>query len=992
MILNPLQAKPTIPADLWNNLYSWLPGIGSCTQNVCEISNFGTAFYILLVTILVVTTRETYLRFYKSNGGDVDGNSSEKGDDDINAAEDEMAETANTDHSFMSRLIGFRSETESEGKSESSAEEVTNSEGEEGSFGDSDGNTRSILARLYSLCSIGSKIEDEEEDNEEEPIVGDGQLRITPEFSDILDDEVAETLVDEDSTVSQDFSLDESHLPPHLDEGDHDPDAFLSRVERLHQRQIAPDEVEKDPAHYQVGDQHRRVLYAHKQPDVTQLAGLKSVVDDPTLHFDLTVHFHAQDKQSTLRSAKNLYNNLEASVGVESEGGSALTAGDKQRRKEKVREYRDHIKQHDERPVATSMYVSVHDEDEERLLEKVDELRDEFRTNSDIRLKTLERKQKKALVSASPIGLDTIHSDDPDLNPTHQMLGRSFGAIMAGMTQSRKFEPSGHEWGTHSVQGHPIVKDPFQSQRNYNMVVVGESGSGKSLNTKRMALATKAVREDTLIIMLDPLQGFMGMAEALDAEKVTIGGQQHLNPMEIRKPPKEHIESEAWDEDKDPLSAKVDDVMAFLQNFVAQQPGLEFGDESQLLRSLILEAYKEKGITHDVRTHDIESPTLKDVLRLADHAHENPAEWAKGPQEPETIREQASALGTILREFSEGGQYDNLAQPSEEDVFGDNDVIYLDLSQEEASGGGGTGVMGQLMFSLAYEKCKQYPGPAIYIVDEARYLFREADTLEYLAQRVRHSRHYDTSIRFITQEMDDFFEFDQAEGIVNNSSFQVIHQSADVDGWGDRFGLKEPHKQFVKTAATGTDKPYSQALVRFPEKDQWFPLTIRLGERMLAIADFDEQEDSYADLPGQGETAIEQSPIAREMVARIRNGTISHQDALEELLEEWERPLWEMLTEERAMEAINQISNGRHPRDVLYSQALDQVQWVIDSAGGDDISERLVERLKSTIQQQYAQSYGASAGDESTDSDLEVSQTHTPDEGDWAEEYAETDD
>jgi len=205
MILIPLQAKPTIPAELWNNLYSWLPGMGKCTQNVCEISNFGTAFYILLVTILVVTTRETYLRFYKSNGGDVDGISAEEGDDgdnDSSAAEDEMAETTNTDHSFMSRLIGFRSEYESDEKSESSAEEVTDSEREEGTFGESDGNTRSILARLYSLCSIGSDIEDEEEDNEEEPIVGDGQLRITPEFSDILDDEVAETLVDEDSKVS----------------------------------------------------------------------------------------------------------------------------------------------------------------------------------------------------------------------------------------------------------------------------------------------------------------------------------------------------------------------------------------------------------------------------------------------------------------------------------------------------------------------------------------------------------------------------------------------------------------------------------------------------------------------------------------------------------------------------------------------------------------------------------------------------------------------
>jgi len=926
MIL-PLKIMPYLPEGLWEVLFGWMPQAGECTASSCQIPPTGAAFYVFVGVLMLFGVREAYLRF----GG--------SGDSENGSSDDEPADA-----------------------------DGTSSDG--GGAAATDGGA--------------TETADEYEDV-------DG-LKITPEFDDILEDEAREHIRSEDASALSDpdgvATAAASSLPPHLEDEDIDPEEWLCQVSDLHRRQIAPSSVEKHPTHYRVGDQYRRVLFAHQFPDQTPIAGLTSIVEDPTLHFDLTVHFHANDRDRTLRAAKNLYNNLEASMGIEAEEGDELRASDKALRRKKVRDYRDRIKNDSERPCSVSLYVSVRDEDEEKLLQDVDEIRDEFRETADIRMKTLERKQEKALLSASPIGIDAVHNDDPDIDPTHKMLGGSFGAIMSSLTQSRKFEPTGHEWGLHSRQGHPIVKDPFESPRNYNMVVVGESGSGKSLNMKRMALATKASREDTLIIMLDPLQGFTGMAEALDAEKVTIGGKQNLNPMEIRKPSQEHLDSEAWDEDKDPLSAKIDDVMAFITNYVNTQPGLEFSDESQLLRSLILASYKEKGITHDVETHDNESPTLSDVLDLASHAKENPEKWAKGPQQPDDIVEQASSIGNILREFSEGGQYSHLTKSPEQDVFGDNDVIYLDLSQEESSGGSGTGIMGQLMFSLAYEKCKQYPGPAIYIIDEARFLFREADTLEFLGQRVRHSRHYDTSIRFITQEMDDFFEFPQAEGIVNNSSFEVIHQAPDVDTWGDRFDLKDPHKKFVKKAATGSDRNYSQALVRFPEEDQWYPLTITLGERMLAIADFDNQADRYEELPGRGPDVMERSPIVRELHARIRAKAHSHEDEIDELLADWEKPLWEMLTEDRAVAAMQAIDRGAHPRDAIYTEALDQVEWVIEKSGGDPVAGKVTDRLTNAIQERYAEDYT----DMEPEERLEEDETVPPEEDEpAAEEVAVSD-
>lgn len=809
---------------------------------------------------------------------------------------------------------------------------------------------------FFWRSNTGDRTEGKKESSEHDSIMDDHRvdengLSFTAEFNDLLNEETRQAITDPD------IDLGDIDLPPHFEDSDIDPEEFFCKIRRLHQRQIAPDTVEKGDTHYKVGENYRRVLYAHKLPDVTRPAGLREIIEDPSLHFDMMMHFHTLDQEKTLKGVDNLKRNLDASISTTASAGDELAAGDKATRKKKVEEFREEMKQNNERAFELTLYVSVAHKDEKTLLEKVDEIRDAFRKKAGIHLKTVERKQKKALKSVSPLGIDPLYEEDPDIDPSHVALGRSFGALMASLVRSSKFEPTGHEWGVHSVQGQPIVKDPFKSPRNYNVNIVGESGTGKSLNAKQLALNTKAVYPNALIIMLDPLQGFLGLAEALDAKKITIGGNQPINPMEIRKPPDEHIESEAFDDDRDPLSAKINDCMAFIENYVAQQPGLEFGEESQLLRSLIHASYRRQGITDDVQTHDNPSPTLKDVFDLANAAYENPENWTKGPEDEETIKMNASKIGTILREFTSGGQYENLATRPEEDIFAGNDVIYLDLSQQEAGNSSGTGIAGQLLFSTAYELCKQHPGPAVYIIDEARYLFREAETLEYLAQRVRHSRHYQTSIRMITQEMDDFFDFPQAEGIVHNSSFQIIHQSADVDDWGDHFDLKPQHKQFVKNAATGSKHDYSQALVRFPEKDQWYPLTIELGDRMLSIADFDEKEDRYEALPGRGHEHTPMSPVERELVARVRNNAQSHEAELDDILEEWERPMWEMLTTERAERCLERIASGDHPRKALYLESLDQVRWLIDTAGGDKVAPEVAEKLMQAVGQHYDETY-----------------------------------
>ncbi|MFC7166094.1 hypothetical protein [Halospeciosus flavus] len=142
------------------------------------------------------------------------------------------------------------------------------------------------------------------------------------------------------------------------------------------------------------------------------------------------------------------------------------------------------------------------------------------------------------------------------------------------------------------------------------------------------------------------------------------------------------------------------------------------------------------------------------------------------------IEVRATELLGQLRPFVDG-HYTNLAQKTDFD-FRDEDVIYLDLSQQEGSGGD-SGLMMQLLFSLVYERAKETPKNVVFVVDEARYLLREAKSLEFLGQRIRHSRHFDTSIRFLTQNVRDFFSHEEAESIINNSAMTVLHRTEEID-------------------------------------------------------------------------------------------------------------------------------------------------------------------------------------------------------------------
>jgi len=169
-------------------------------------------------------------------------------------------------------------------------------------------------------------------------------------------------------------------------------------------------------------------------------------------------------------------------------------------------------------------------------------------------------------------------------------------------------------------------------------------------------------QQDTMLVMIDPVGGFKGIADALNAKTISVGGDTQLNPLEIRETPQEVPDA---DDGISPLSAKKDEVYAVLENFLTARD-IDLGTETGVLSYVIDETYRQAGVVEDdVTTHTPEnSPTMTDIHRILADIAENPDEHNIAASE--SARERAAAyadeLAIAFQPFREGGSYDNLAE------------------------------------------------------------------------------------------------------------------------------------------------------------------------------------------------------------------------------------------------------------------------------------------------------------------------------------------
>lgn len=624
------------------------------------------------------------------------------------------------------------------------------------------------------------------------------------------------------------------------DDDDGGPTAAEERAERhasvpdtgrFHKDLISPAGIHEEATTAKVGDHHVKTFFINGWPDEPTIGFLNEVLMDLPVQNDISIHISPFDSELIIKKLGKQVERTQAKL--QGGGGSILSS---QRKYEEFQETQDiyqALKDTDTELFDVGMYVTIRGETEEELQAATDELLKAMRSAPALLKPTpMTNRQIHGMQTVSPINKDTVGYKT-------EMMGGALGAMIPFSSKSI-VEPSGVDFGIHAGNGSPVIVDRWERQNGYNQLTVGKIGSGKSFSTKLNVLRSYASRNDTRVFLLDPVGGFDSITTALAGEKITVGGRLGLNPMEIHPTPEKILQRAA---DMDPYTVKKKNVMDFFEMYFHQR-GVELDDSRGILEQAVELAYKNKGITRDIETHDKESPTVQDVINIIEGMAENPGEYADADSQQlrDDIEQQASRLITGFQQFKTGGQYENLAGHSDLDIR-DNDVTYFDLSQQEGSGD--IGLMMQLLFSEVYQIAKETDDKVMFLIDEAHYLMKDAKTLQFLETAVRHSRHLDLSINFITQTIEEFFSHEKSEAIAQQCSIRLFQrmESGLTDEIAETLDLNEPEKHFIRTAQAGDPElGYSEALLGVGDYG-YVPIQVVASDLEEEIINYEPRED-----------------------------------------------------------------------------------------------------------------------------------------------------
>jgi type IV secretory pathway VirB4 component len=636
---------------------------------------------------------------------------------------------------------------------------------------------------------------------------------------------------DDEPTVALADLLDEETLADGAAE-----QQLLDAIPESHKTVTAPAAVEWETRAARVGEQWTTTLYIADYPDYPNDGYLSELFELTDVQFDLTAHITPKNQERARNELQEIADDLQVDADLEQSVRSGYL---QERANEAAATYT--AVENGATVFDQGVFITVRADEKDNLRDAVQTvtstLRDEPAT---LTPKPAICRQDLALQSAAPIG-------DNVFGRTSIALGGAVGALLASPHNATILEEGGVEFGIHKDTQSPVVIDPFARDNGYAMFTVGDTGSGKSFSSKQNFIRSIEQSTDRIGIILEPLNNWAGVAEALDAKRITVGGTLGLNPLEIRETP-EHVQR-AMGEDASPFNEKLDDAMSFLTNFFALR-GITLGDRRTTLELGLKRAYKRQGITDDISTHTNPSPTIRDMMDVFEDMIADPEAFVvRSDAEAEKITQDATWLLDQLRPFADDGRHANLGRESDFDIR-DETVIYLDLAQQEGSVDSSTALTMQLLISLVYERAKVSDAEVVFYIDEARYIMQDAASLAFLETVFRHHRHHDLSIRLVTQTVDEFFEHAESEAILDQCAVKQFHRLDGMDDeWAAEFGLNYAQMRYVQDAVPGNeDAGFAEALVGVD--GEWRGIQVTAMPKEKQVIDFDPAAQERDSLPG----------------------------------------------------------------------------------------------------------------------------------------------
>lgn len=378
---------------------------------------------------------------------------------------------------------------------------------------------------------------------------------------------------------------------------------------------------------------------------------------------------------------------------------------------------------------------------------------------------------------------------------------------------------------------YPVFVDFFKRDRervNSNMMIIGKSGSGKSYATK--TLLTNLAADNCKIFILDPENEYKTLTKNLGGKFIDVGSslQGIINPFHV-------ITSlDASDDDKDEydeygqliekkIEENVDDSFAqhlqFLEQFFRVILEGINSDAFEVLNSLVIDMYKEKGIDYKTNLSKFKPedyPVFDDLYNLI-------LRRLKTAKDDFSIKN-LMTVETYVKKFATGGRNSKLWNGPTSIETNENFVTFN--FQSLVAGNNPTVTNAQMLlvfrylnneiinnkdFNAKYHKNRKI----IVAVDEAHIFInpKYPIALDFMAQMAKRIRKYGGMQIVITQNLADFIGTDeikrQSTAVINACQYSMIFSLApnDVNDLTELYkksgGINEEEQNSIVTAGVG---------------------------------------------------------------------------------------------------------------------------------------------------------------------------------------------
>ncbi len=589
-------------------------------------------------------------------------------------------------------------------------------------------------------------------------------------------------------------------------------------------------------------DQFVRTLTIHGYPERVPLGWLEDLYTTND-HVRVTQHIEPRDTGSVLRKLQKRLTQLRARLHKKHEKNQTDT--------HEVEADRDMVKEliwdiilGETKLFDFAIYIEIIADTEQELDDATERVVKTLGA-ANTEAVTLDKRQIESQDALAPLGDDPIKAT--------QLMQETAVGTMFPFIEPAVADPEGVFYGFDGTNT-PVLLDRYRLS-SYSKAIAGKMGSGKTFAEKHEMYHRLMMDPDIEMLVLDPLGDFVDFANDLGGQVIRFGGQNTVNPLEIRR----GID----DVDDDPFKKKFRSVMELFRTHFSAVADQSLSKEQEgILRRAVRLAYLKYGITADPTTHENTSPTMQDVLDIL-HAltdGDQPSEFIDLHEDAdeERVRPEIEQLEMRFKEadekyayqlllgleaFQHGGENDNLNGRTNVEL--DNRLVVIDMSMFADTGQ--APLFMHVMFDWIYQRAQSSDRRTQVTIDEAHYLLRRAATTDMIDLFIRHSRHFNTAITLISQTVDEFIAksdkkseeaVEKARNVYNLCDIkQIFHHESVSDAMIDFHGLTASEQNFIATAQTGEDGGYSECL--FAVNDWTKSLALHVNDYEIHVLDDD---------------------------------------------------------------------------------------------------------------------------------------------------------